>query len=253
MLFHKPGDMKQTQLIMGMPITILAEGDEIKEAIEKVFDFFKQIDKRFSTYKKNSEVCKFNRGEIEKKDLSQDLKKIIKLCDETKKETDGFFNPVNQEKQFDPSGVVKGWAINEAGEILRDKNIEQFYIEAGGDVQVHGKKWTVGIRNPFKNNEIVKVVEVTSEGVATSGSYERGKHIYNPKTGQAVEDIVSLTIIGPNIYEADRFATSAFAMGKQGIYFVEQIKDLEGYMIDNKGIATMTSGFARYVVKQHSE
>jgi thiamine biosynthesis lipoprotein len=56
----------------------------------------------------------------------------------------------------------------------------------------------------------------------------------------------SITIIGPNVYEADRFATPAFVMGENAIAFIEKQKGLEGYIIDNKGEATMTSGFEKY-------
>jgi thiamine biosynthesis lipoprotein len=239
--------MKQTELIMGMPITIEIKSDDQK-ILKKVFDYFRGIDERFSPCKANSEVSRYSRGELKKTNLSDDLKLIIKLCDETKKLTDGFFNPVNKNEQFDPSGIVKGWAVEQAAGILRDKGIEIFYIEAGGDIQAAGKKCTVGIRSPFNLKEIVKVIEVTTEGVATSGIYERGHHIYN-KNGHEVTDIVSLTVIGPNIYEADRFATAAFAMGKQGIYFIEKLTGFEGYMIDDKRIATMTSGFSKFVIR----
>ena len=84
--------------------------------------------------------------------------------------------------------------------------------------------------------------------MATSGTYVRGQHIYNPKNSdQPVTGIVSLTVIGPDIYEADRFATAAFAMGPAGIIFIEQLAGFEGYMIDPNGLATYTSGFERYV------
>ena len=62
-----------------------------------------------------------------------------------------------------------------------------------------------------------------------------------------VTDVVSLSVIGPNIYEADRFATAAFAMGQEGIRFIERLEGFEGYMIDRHGQATFTSGFTRYV------
>ena len=52
--------------------------------------------------------------------------------------------------------------------------------------------------------------------------------------------------MGPNVLEADRFATAAFAMGREGIHFIESLKGFEGYAIDAKGIATMTSGFEVY-------
>ena len=126
-------------------------------------------------------------------------------------------------------------------------------MEAGGDVQLAGKSaqgrdWRVGIRNPFNQAEIVKVLSATDCGIATSGTYIRGQHIYNPKNdGQLVLDILSLTVIGPDIYEADRFATAAFVMGKAGIRFIETLDDFEGYMIDQYKLATFTSGFERFV------
>src|SRR6185437_1455897 len=110
------------------------------------------------------------------------------------------------------------------------EGVRNYYIEAGGDIQVSGKneiseKWSVGIRNPFKQEEIVKVVFLKDEGIATSGTYIRGQHIYNPhKDDEEISDIMSITVIGPNIYEADRFATAAFAMGKRGISFIENLK-----------------------------
>ena len=101
---------------------------------------------------------------------------------------------------------------------------------------------------PQNPSEIIKVISVRNRGIATSGTYGRGKHIYNPKNTN-IDGITSLTVIGPNIYEADRFAIAAFAMGSVGINFVESRKGFfEGYMIDLKGIATITSGFAKYNV-----
>ncbi len=65
--------------------------------------------------------------------------------------------------------------------------------------------------------EIVKVLAISDRGVATSGTYIRGQHIYNPVTGGLPDpEIVSITVIGPDIYEADCYATAAFAMGRKG-------------------------------------
>ncbi len=61
-----------------------------------------------------------------------------------------------------------------------------------------------------------------------------------------LDDVKSLTVIGPDIYEADRFATAAFAMGRGGIDFIESLEGFEGYMIDASKTATFTSGFGRY-------
>ncbi len=90
---------------------------------------------------------------------------------------------------------------------------------------------------------------VGTEGVATSGTYIRGQHIYNPKERKSeLTEIVSLTVIGPNIYEADRLATAAFAMGRAGINFIEKLDVFEADMIDNKGRATLTTNFDKYII-----
>ena len=85
--------------------------------------------------------------------------------------------------------------------------------------------------------------------MATSGTYVRGQHIYNPhEPTKLIQDIVSLSVIGPDILEADRFATAAFAMGEQGIYFIENLPGFEGYMVNAQGIATQTTGFGAFVL-----
>ena len=128
-----------------------------------------------------------------------------------------------------------------------------FYIEAGGDIQVEGlndkgEPWEVGIRSPFNINEVIKVVRLSGMGIATSGAYIRGEHIYNPKqNNQPPRKIKSMTVIGPNIYDADRFATAAYAMGESGISFIAGLPGFEGYMVDEKGLATYTGGFEAYV------
>jgi len=93
------------------------------------------------------------------------------------------------------------------------------------------------------------VLKPKGHGVATSGNYIRGDHIYDPHTGRyGSDDIVSLTVIGPDVLEADRYATGAFAMGRQGIHFIERTPGLEGYEIDDRGIARMTSGLQKYLL-----
>lgn len=234
-----------------MPVTIEIIGCSDRKVFNEVFSYFREVDRRFSTYKKNSEISKINRGKLKKKDYSQDMRQIFKLAAQTKKATGGYFD-IERNGKIDPSGIVKGWAIFNAAKIIRKYGFGNFYIEAGGDIEVSGlknkMKWRVGIRNPFNVKQIVKILEVSNLGVATSGNYERGVHIYNPKTHRLADEIASITIIGPNILEADRFATAAFAMGEKGIEFIEQQKGPEGYMIDKIGIATYTSGFERYSV-----
>ncbi|HUC95752.1 MAG TPA: FAD:protein FMN transferase [Candidatus Saccharimonadia bacterium] len=244
--------MKKTKLIMGMPITIEIVEGATNEIIDNIFKYFNKIDERFSTYKQNSEISKINKG-LPKSKWSKDMKSILGLCQETKATTNGYFD-IYHDGKLDPSGLVKGWAIYNASKLLQKKRVKNFYIEAGGDIQVDGtdakkKPWAIGIRNPFNIDEIIKVVQLKNKGMATSGTYIRGQHIYNPHSkGQDITDVRSLTVVATNVYEADRFATAAFAMGKEGIGFIERMPGLEGYMVDEEKMATFTSGFERYVL-----
>lgn len=234
---------------MGMPIAIEVV-NHIAGTFENVFSYFHAIDERFSTYKPESEISKINRGEISERDWSDDMSIIMMLSEETKQRSGGFFDIKKPDGSLDPSGIVKGWAIWNAAKLLEADGFENFYVDAGGDIQTagrnsEGRPWSVGIKNPFKQNEIVKTIYARGLGIATSGTYIRGEHIYNPRTGAPTNEIVSLTVIGPNVYEADRFATAAFAMGAAGIEFIERLPGFEGYSIDRQGIGTMTTGFEK--------
>jgi thiamine biosynthesis lipoprotein len=246
--------MKQTRLLMGMPITVeIVDGDRpaTNDAIfEEVYAYFTHIDEVFSTYKTTSEISAINNGKP-RAEWSEEMNMAFLLAEETKQATGGYFDIRKPDGSYDPSGLVKGWAIWNAAQLLQKRGFENFYVDAGGDIQPHGhnadgEKWAVGIKNPWQASENIKVVYATSEGIATSGTYIRGEHIYNPKTGDAANEIISLTVIGPNIYEADRFATAAFAMGRNAIRFIESLPGFEGYMIDNEKVATMTTGFEKY-------
>lgn len=246
--------MKQTCLLMGMPITLeVVEPTVTQDDLDKVFAYFVSVDDTFSTYKATSEISKINKGELLAAEYSENMKSILALSEQTKKDTHGYFD-IQHDGIYDPSGIVKGWAVQNAANMLRAWGFRNFYIDAGGDIQLsgnkHGNPWRIGIRNPFNRTEHVKVLALSNRGIATSGTAIRGQHIYNPYNRDTLLDSVSITVIGPNIYEADRFATAAFAMGKRGIHFIEKLRGFEGYMIDAHARATCTSEFEKYVLHE---
>jgi thiamine biosynthesis lipoprotein len=246
--------MRETRTIMGMPISLAVLDEGVRQLdLETVFAEFTAVDAQFSPFKDDSEISRFNRGEIAEKEFTPRMREIVALCEKTKQETGGYFDIGRPDGTIDPCGIVKGWAIKNAARQLVDMGFSNFCVAAGGDIQCHGvndegEEWTVGIRNPFLRDEIVKVLRPKGHGVATSGNYIRGDHIYNPHTGQYGSDnIVSLTVIGPDVLEADRYATAAFAMGRKGIYFIERMPGLEGYEIDGSGTARITTGLKKYL------
>jgi thiamine biosynthesis lipoprotein len=216
--------------------------------LDAVFDFFTDTDRRFSTFIADSELCRLNRGEVGAP--SDEMREILALAEESRKETKGYFDIRRPDGLVDTSGIVKGWAIRGGARLLKQRGHENFAVEIGGDIQTSGTKedgsdWRVGIRNPFAD-EVVKILYPRGGGVATSGSYAQGAHIYDPHGGTP-EGIVSLTVIAADILKADIAATAAFAMGREGIYFLEKQPGLEGYAIDASGNAKMTSGISRYL------
>ncbi|MGH7175534.1 MAG: FAD:protein FMN transferase, partial [Minisyncoccia bacterium] len=226
--------MRETRILMGMPITIeIADAAAGREDVQAIFDYFAAIDERFSPYKEGSEVSQINRTEIAEAEYSPAMREVLALADQTSKDTEGFFNATRPDGRFDPSGIVKGWALQRAAQLLLARGCRNFYLDAGGDIQTKGvnasgEPWSIGIRNPFNRKEIVKVLYPNGAGVATSGTAVRGQHIYNPHVpGSSLEEVVSLTVVGPDILEADRYATAAFAMGSRGVEFIERLPGFE--------------------------
>ncbi len=245
--------MRVTRLLMGMPITVDVVGSANDGAtVEAVFAYFDAVDRRFSTYKDDSEISAINQGRLDAKDCSAEMREVLALAEKTRRETHGYFDIRTSAGTLDPSGIVKGWAIRNAAALVARSGAPNYFVDAGGDIQAagvnaDGKAWRVGIRNPFDMAEIIKVVEPRGKGIATSGTSIRGQHIYDPYArGTTIDEIVSLTVIGPDVLEADRFATAAFAMRRDGIGFIEQTPGLEGYVVDRTGRATFTSGFEGY-------
>lgn len=245
--------MKVTRILWDMPITV-AVNDKIadKSAIDDVYKYFEHIDQVFSTYKENSEISRINRKELTGDKWSREMMLVLALCEQTKQETNGFFE-YRREGRLDPLGVVKGWAVYNAAARLKKLGFDNYYINAGGDCQVSGanekgEPWKIGIRNPFNLKETVKRIGLKQGGVATSGTYIRGDHIINyVDERQSMKEIVSLTVIAPDVCEADRMATAAFAMGEAGIGFIEKLPGFEGYLIKKDQTAIYTSGFDSYV------
>jgi thiamine biosynthesis lipoprotein len=245
--------MKETRILMGMPINIeVIDANVTQQTIDDCFAFLEWVDATFSTYKEDSKISRINQKRLALSQASEPMRTIFALAEETRRDTNGYFD-IYRDGKYDPSGLVKGWAIYNTAALLAQRGFLNYYVDAGGDIQMagrnaQGRRWHVGIRNPFNMHEIVKTLSIGDGAIATSGTYVRGKHIYNPKSSGKLEtSVLSLTVIGPNVYDADRFATAAFAMGEAGVFFIERLEGLEAYQIDRNGVATFTTGFHRYL------
>lgn len=236
-----------------MPIVLMAPDESATSTnIEEVFSFFTYVDKTYSPFIDSSIVSRINKGEVGELEYPDELREILAIAKQTKHETKGYFD-VWHNGNFDPSGIVKGWAIAEAAKIL-GKYTDDFYIEAGGDIQVSGvneeaELWKVGVRNPFDRRQNIKAVVLDNSAIATSGTAIRGQHIYDPVGGKKLDEVTSITIIAPNIIDADRMATAAFAMGAEGVYFIEQLDGYEACAVMHDKTTIVTTGWHDYEAK----
>ena len=130
--------MRQTRILMGMPVTVQV-GDSVlaAEAVEAVYAYFTYVDETFSTYKESSEISRINAGRLAEAQWSADMRSVMTACQQTKVETGGYFD-ISRNGRLDPSGYVKGWAIQNAAALLDDMNLRDYYVDAGGDIQAAG-------------------------------------------------------------------------------------------------------------------
>ena len=129
---------------------------------------------------------------------------------------------------LDLGAVAKGLAIDMAARELAP--FRDFSIDAGGDLYLggcnpEGEQWYVGIRHPRSNNDFVFELHASNQAVCTSGDYERGRHIIDPRTGAPAEAAASVTVLAPNAMLADALSTAAFVLGpKEGITLLERMR-----------------------------
>jgi FAD:protein FMN transferase len=217
---------RRVQIVMGMPVSIEVRDDIPQRRVDEAFDWLRFVDALFSTYRAESEISRMSRGSLEATSAHRYVRDVLARCDELRAATDGFFD-IRATGRLDPSGFVKGWAIDRAAELLEDAGAGRFCINAGGDVLVRGDEaWRVGIQHPLARRRLAGVVAIADGAVATSGAYERGPHIVDPRSGRPATGLLSVTVVGPELGIADAYATAAFAMGAKG---PEWTTSLDGY------------------------
>lgn len=234
---------------MGMPIVVDVRDDDLDErTLDPVFDWFRWVDSTFSTYKADSEIRRLARGELAREDAHDDVRLVLDRCEEFRRETSGAFD-ARAGGRLDPSGLVKGWSVDRAADILHRAGLRNFAVNAGGDMRLSGRAvpeltWRVGIQHPLDRAEVAAVVEANDLAVATSGAYARGDHVIDPHTGRPPAGVLSVTVVGRELTTADAYATAAFAMGPHaGPHWTARLRGYEAMTILADGTVLSTGGF----------
>lgn len=236
---------------MGTVFTIDVRGPGPWDAaVAEVVVWLHKVDAVFSTYKSDSDISRLRRGEIDLAEADADVAAVLDLCVAVEAETNGYFT-ASWDGSVDPTGLVKGWAIERASEILRRHGSCNHNVNGGGDIQLAGESapgqpWRVGIVDPLDQTRVLTVVTGRDFAVATSGTAERGEHIVDPVRAARPAELAAVTVVGPSLTRADAYATAAFAMGADAPAWLESVSGHEGLVVFAGGGTTESSGFARF-------
>lgn len=251
--------LHHVEMVMGMAVSIDLRDDVPAAvgmaAIDAVVAWLHHVDATFSTYKSESPISRLGTGRATLADMSEEILGVLALCEDLHDDTNGAFDalvvPAPNGSHLDPSGVVKGWSIERAAEILESHGMANFCVNAGGDIALRGEirpgePWRVGIRHPDLPDRSAAVLHGAGRlAIATSATYERGAHIIDPASGEPTADLASVTIVGPDLTFADAYATAVFVMGLDGLnWLVERHTDYAGFVITRDGTAISTPSFA---------
>jgi thiamine biosynthesis lipoprotein len=248
--------LRRVEHVMGMPVSLhLADPlpvATLTRLADEVFAWLREVDARFSTYREHSEVNRFGRGELRWAACSADMRAVLDRCAALWHATDGYFDTYVTGR-LDPSGYVKGWAVQVASDRLVEAGAVNHFLNAGGDLRVHGcpepagagdrgAGWRIGIRHPWLSMRVCWVLEGTDIAVATSGTYERGPHVIDPRRGVSADDLSSVTVVGPDLGEADAYATAGLAMGTAGIDWLARLAGHESAIVTADGRCFRSDG-----------
>ena len=224
-----PAVTRRVEHVMGMPISLALRGRHAADAAaerawQEAMAELRWVDEVFSTWRP-SQVSRLGRGELAIEDCDPAVAEVIRLGDDARASSDGAFDvwlpDADGVRRLDPSGVVKGWAVDRAVAPLLALEDTDVCLSAGGDMVCHvadpsGEPWLIGIEDPLDPTRLVARVPVHRGAVATSGSAHRGAHVVDARSGRAQHALASVTVIGAHLTGVDIDATTALALGLDG-------------------------------------
>jgi len=216
----------------------------IAAAQAAALDELHELDALFSPFRADSEISLLREGSLRPQDADPRILEVSEACVRLASASGGRFD-ANRDGWFDPTGYVKGWAVERAAirhlaPLLAEDGVIAAGLAAGGDMQLLTAPstdwiWTIGIADPLRPGAIRAQVPLREGAVATSGPAERGAHIVDPRTGQAVREAPSATVIAERLSDADAWATIAVVAGFDDLSWLRAAPDCSGMLIAADG------------------
>ncbi|MFI0895666.1 FAD:protein FMN transferase [Streptomyces sp. NPDC020983] len=222
--------------------------ERVGAALDAAGAWLEHVDEVFSTYRPQSQISRLAAGTLALSRCSPEVWEVMRLCEAAERRTRGYFSArYAGGPGFDPTGLVKGWAVERAAAMLAASGADAVCVNGGGDVQTHGGPWRIGLAHPLVRGALAGVVLAppgASLAVATSGAAERGPHILDPRTGRPpAEPPASLTVVSRSLTDADVHATAGYAMGAAARSWLESLPGTEAQAVTPSGEVWTTSGF----------
>jgi thiamine biosynthesis lipoprotein len=235
----------------------ITEQSNIEQILDLACEKLHEADHTFSLYKPDSPLSRLARGETSVANCPPVVDHVWNLCEEWEKVTGGYFSAFTLEHTFDPSGLVKTWAAKAAIEVLLSEGVSDFSLNAGGDIWLSdhlsdANEWKLGISNPVSIASadaglltVVNLKDTIFRALATSGTAERGQHIWNPQAAElAGSDLAQVSVLAKDLVTADVWATAAFAEGPAALSRIAKQEDVEALFVFSDGRIDGTDGFA---------
>jgi len=238
---------------MGTVVSLRGATPETAAEVRAVFAGY---DHRYSLYDPSSVLSRVADGSLRLADAPVQVRDVYALALDWRDRTGGAFTPHRPDGVVDLSGVVKALAIRDAGAVLdADADADDWMITAGGDVLVRGQHradgpWSVGVLDPARRDTVVGVVRLAAprRAVATSGTAERGEHIWR----RAAPTFVQATVIADDVVTADVLATAVVAGDEDDLRRLTADEDADVLAFGVDGTVWATPG-ARSAVRTEGE
>nr|WP_231126838.1 FAD:protein FMN transferase [Motilibacter aurantiacus] len=226
-----------------------ALGPEVDALVGQALAVVRDVDRCFNPFRPDSELSLLNAGLLAGEDGSPQLREVTALCEQARALTGGAFDAelpdARGRRRLDPSGLLKGWAVERAAAELTLLEGHDWVVSAGSDLRVScvpGSSWRVGVQDPADPTRLLRVLELSSGAVATSGGARAGARVVHPASGQPADGARAVTVVGDSAVWADAFATAGVVKGAGAFAWLSALPGYEAAVVERDGRTRSTWG-----------
>jgi len=242
--------------LMGTRVVIWVKETGGFRNAQKTLAYMRGIEKHLNRFSADSDIARINLAEGKPVHVSEDTIECVKLAKKAARLSRGAFDPTlsdhrkiyidekrkiirlnSQKLELNLDGIGKGFAVQKGIEFLFKMGVKNAMIDLKSSLAVLGGPWKIGIQHPRKKNEVLLAFELLSgEAVSTSGDYEQGPHIKDPRTGLPAKKCQAVTLIGKDAGLLDALSTAVYVLGpREGLNMIKRIGGIKAVIVAADG------------------